>query len=124
MDRETAKELLKIHADFRNPEKPGFLYVLKEEQQADFKMFCEIMEQLVILSRDDLEPETIRYMYSIIFWCRSWLDAGLLKEGQKDSFKPQILKYVQIMEEALYYLMVGQVEEAFWSYNEFLDGRF
>ena len=66
----------------------------------------------------------LKCIYTIIFWCRSWLSKdGMLDKRLTCSQKEKLINYTEILEETLYYLLLGNKEEAFWRYNEYLDGR-
>ena len=78
----------------------------------------------IVLSKELIEKEQIKDIYSIVFWCRSWLDAGWIEKQLGSDTKERLRIYTGIIENALYYLLENNVEEAFWAYNEFLDGRY
>lgn len=122
MNREKAINLLKIHSDLN--EENGYLYFIKECNIVDYNLFEEIMESLKVLSKDNIEQEQIKNIYSIVFWCRSWLDAGLIQKQLGMVAQDTLKVYTEIIECALYYLLEKNIEDAFWAYEEFLDGRY
>lgn len=122
MDRENAIKLLKLHSDLNKEN--GYLYTIKEKNIVNPDLFREIMDCLIVLSKELIEKEQIKDIYSIVFWCRSWLDAGWIEKQLGSDTKERLRIYTGIIENALYYLLENNVEEAFWTYNEFLDGRY
>lgn len=122
MNRVNAIDVLKLHSDFN--EENSFLYAIKESNTVDYNLFQEIMDSLIVLSKDTIEKEQIKNVYSIVFWCRSWLDAGWIEKQLGSAAKETLRVYTEIIENALYYLLENNAEEAFWAYNEFLDGRY
>lgn len=106
----------------------GFLYLLKNNYVINTEYFFEIMESLENVANHlhykELNGEILKCIYTIIFWCRSWLSKdGLLDKRLMCSQKEILISYIEILEETLYYLLLGNKEEAFWRYNEYLDGR-
>lgn len=122
MNRVNAIDVLKLHSDFNKEN--SFLYAIKESNIVDYNLFQEIMDSLIVLSKDTIEKEQIKNVYSIVFWCRSWLDAGWIEKQLGSAAKETLRVYTEIIENALYYLLENNAEEAFWAYNEFLDGRY
>ena len=122
MNRVNAIDVLKLHSDFNKEN--SFLYAIKESNIVDYNLFQEIMDSLIVLSKDTIEKEQIKNVYSIVFWCRSWLDAGWIEKQLGSAAKETLRVYTEIIENALYYLLENDAEEAFWAYNEFLDGRY
>lgn len=122
MNRENAINLLKLHSDLNKEN--GYLYTIKEKNIVNSDLFREIMDSLIVLSKELIEKEQIKDIYSIVFWCRSWLDAGWIEKQLGSTTKEILIVYTEIIENALYYLLENNVEEAFWAYNEFLDGRY
>lgn len=122
MNRENAINLLKLHSDLNKEN--GYLYTIKEKNIVNADLFREIMDSLIVLSKELIEKEQIKDIYSIVFWCRSWLDAGWIEKQLGSTTKETLIVYTEIIENALYYLLENNVEEAFWAYNEFLDGRY
>lgn len=122
MNRECAIKILKLHSDFNKEN--SFLYDIKENNIVDSKSFQNIMESLIVLSKDPIEKEQIKDVYSIVFWCRSWMDAGWIEKQLGIANKETLRIYTEVIENALYYLLENDAEEAFWAYNEFLDGRY
>lgn len=122
MNRVNAIDVLKLHSDFNKEN--SFLYAIKESNIVDYNLFQEIMDSLIVLSKDTIEKEQIKNVYSIVFWCRSWLDAGWIEKQLGSATKETLRVYTEIIENALYYLLENNAEEAFWAYNEFLDGRY
>lgn len=122
MNRENAINLLKIHSDLNKEN--GYLYTIKEKKFVNSDFFREIMDSIIILSKELIEKEQIKDIYSIVFWCRSWLDAGWIGKQLGSTTKETLRVYTEIIENALYYLLENNAEEAFWAYNEFLDGRY
>lgn len=118
MNREEAINLLNVHSDFNKEN--GYLYLIKECNIVDYTLFNEIMESLKVISGANIEQEQIKNVYSIVFWCRSWLDAGWLGSAAEE----KLIIYTEIIESALYYLLEKNNEEAFWAYEEFLNGRY
>ena len=78
MDRENAIKLLKLHSDLNKEN--GYLYTIKEKNIVNPDLFREIMDCLIVLSKELIEKEQIKDIYSIVFWCRSWLDAGWIEK--------------------------------------------
>lgn len=128
MNAKKAKETLLIHSDFYTENEKSFLYLIKDKNCCSQKLFIEIMEIMEILSDKyyfaENDGEIIKATYSIIFWCRSWLGSGMIEKNMGKKIQEELLCYVQIIEETFYYLVAGDKEEAFWSYNEYLDGRY
>lgn len=122
MNREKAINLLKIHSDLNKEN--GYLYTIKEKNIVNSDLFREIMDSLIVLSKEFIQKEQIKDIYSIVFWCRSWLDAGWIEKQLGSATKERLRIYTGIIENTLYYLLENNVEEAFWAYNEFLDGRY
>lgn len=122
MNMENAKNKLKFHGDMN--QKNSFLYLVKEEGKCDEKLFTEIMDSIQVLSNQSIDIQQIQLIYPLIFWCRSWMNAGMLnKNVRKMQTNSNLEIYIAILEETLFYLLNGDSEEAFWAYNEFLDGR-
>lgn len=129
MNKKQAKEKLIAHSDFIFSNEYSFLYVLKQKNVVNDRMFTEIMVALQTLSDEcyykSVDGEILKSIYAIIFWCRSWLsDGAMLDKKLTFEDKVRLLQYTQIIEETLYYLLNGEKEEAFWKYNEYLDGRY
>lgn len=128
MNTKQAKEILLIHSDFYTKNEKSFLYLIKSGKCCSQKLFFEIMEIMEILSDEyyfaENDGEIIKATYSIIFWCRSWLSSGMIEKNMGKKIQKELLCYVQIIEETFYYLVIGDKEEAFWSYKEYLDGRY
>lgn len=122
MSKQEAIRLLCFHGDFN--EENSFMYCIREKGRVEDKLFHEIMNCIITISDDMLNNEEIKSIYSIIFWCRSWLNTGILEKKLDIMSKERLLIYLDIIENSLYYLLDGDVEEAFWAYNEFLDGRY
>lgn len=129
MNKKEAKEKLQLHSDFITENEDSFLYSLKQKFKINKNNFFEIMEIIKCLAEDcfykKIDGEVIKNIYTIIFWCRSWLGEGALLDINLNlDEKKLLLKYTEIIEETLYYLLNGEIEEAFWIYNEYLDGRY
>ena len=129
MDKKKAKEILIVHSDFISGNQNGYLNVLKQKNIVNDAMFTDIMDAIQTLSDECyykmVDGEIVKSIYAIIFWCRSWLsDGAMLDKKMTLEDKVKLLKYTQIIEEAFYYLLNGEKEEAFWIYNEYLDGRY
>ena len=123
MKKDEAVILLKNHSDFSTRNENSFLYLLKEKEIVNKNLFFEIMDCILVVS-DSIDILEIKYIYSIVFWSRSWLDTGYFQDKLSiDSIK-KLKVYIQIIEETLYYLLHEKKEEAFWAYNEYLDGRY
>lgn len=122
MNRERAIDVLKVHSDFNK--ESGYLYAIKEDNIVNSNLFHEIMESLIVLGKESIEKAQIKDIYSITFWCRSWIDSGWIEKKIGADEKEKLKMHVGIIENALYYLLEDDVEEAFWAYNEFLDGRY
>ncbi len=122
MSKEEALELLEFHGDFSREN--SFLYYVKEVSLVNENVFHEIMNCVITLSNSSINIQEVAYIYNIIFWCRSWLDSGVLEKRMELLSRNILRTYIEIIENALYYLLHDNVEEAFWAYSEFLDGRY
>lgn len=122
MNKQKAMILLQMHSDFNDNN--SFLHQIKEYCEIDQKKFHEIMECIIAISEDKIDIERFKSVYGIVFWCRAWLDSGILDKKMNLTTQKQLTIYTEIIESALFYLLQENVEEAFWSYNEFLDGRY
>lgn len=130
MKKEDAKQILSFHAN-KNKDK-SFLNFLKQGYMVPDTCFDEIVDAMKCLGEsvccDNMDGETIRDYYTIIFQCRSWLSKdGLLRNeklGRKlaEEDADLLVKYVEIMENILYYLILGNPDDAFFPYEEFLNG--
>ncbi len=126
LNYEQAKRYIIKNSNLDNEK--GFLYLLKNNYVINTEYFIEIMESLENVVNDlyykELNGEILKCIYTIIFWCRSWLSKdGMLDKRLTCSQKEKLINYTEILEETLYYLLLGNKEEAFWRYNEYLDGR-
>ena len=124
MNKQKVIEALKLHTDFCSPNDNSFLYKIMSDKTVSKDLFEEIMD-LIVGIKDEFsqenEHELIKYIYSLIFWCRSWSDGGFLSGTEEGK---RLRRYAQILEETLYYLLQNDKENAFFLYNEYLDGRF
>lgn len=125
MTKQKVIEALKLHTDFRSPNDNSFLYKIRSNKAVSKNLFEEIMD-LIVGIKDEFSQENdyelIKYIYSLTFWCRSWSSDGGFLSGTEDGNR--LYRYAQILEETLYYLLQDDKEEAFFLYNEYLDGRF
>jgi len=129
MDEISAKKLLKMHSDIDCRCESSFLYRLGHDNILIPELFSEVMECIRCLSDrfyyERMNGEVIKYTYSILFWCRGWLSKDALLDKKLDCLsKKKLTDWIEIIEEALYYLMEGSQESAFFSYEEYLDGRY
>lgn len=122
MNKIEALNLLNYHSDYN--QENSFLYCIREKSKLEEKSFYEIMDCIIAISEDDLSIEQIKSIYGIIFWCRGWMNTGVIQQKLDVLSTKNLMIYIDIIENALYYLLEGDVEEAFWAYNEFLDGRY
>lgn len=122
MSKEEAMEILEFHGDFSR--KNSFLYYVKEESLVNENIFHEIMKCVITLAKSGINIQEVACIYSIIFWCRSWLDSGVMEKRMELRSRDLLRIYIEIIENALYYLLHGNEDEAFWVYSEFLDGRY
>ena len=124
MNKQKVIEALKLHTDFRSPNDNSFLYKIMSDKTVSKDLFEEIMD-LIVGIKDEFsqenEHELIKYIYSLIFWCRSWSDGEFLSGTEEGK---RLRRYAQILEDTLYYLLHDDKEDAFFLYNEYLDGRF
>jgi len=117
IDKFKSIEILKKHSNYENEN--GYIYHLKKDKGFNFDYFCDIMDSVIELSKDKTILNYYKDIYAIIFWSRTWLDSGLIKDDRE-----KITIQTGIIENALYYLLNDNAEEAFFAYYEFLDGRY
>ncbi|MBR4085510.1 MAG: hypothetical protein IKK33_14640 [Lachnospiraceae bacterium] len=122
MNKIEAVNLLSFHGNFN--QENSFLYNIRVKCKVEEKLFYEIMDCIIKISDNALNNEQIKSIYSIVFWCRSWINTGVLQQKLDILSTKKLMIYIDIIENSLYYLLEGDVEEAFWAYNEFLDGRY
>lgn len=79
MKKDEAVILLKNHSDFSTRNENSFLYLLKEKENVNKNLFFEIMDCILVVS-DSIDILEIKYIYSIVFWSRSWLDTGYFQD--------------------------------------------
>ncbi len=137
MNIEEAKELLSYHSG-RNPNvnnhkwENGFLGNLRPFcGELRLENFIEVMECLKVLKGEFAEQKIDKGILSDIvgmtFFARVWASPdgmlgrnNLLTEEQIET----LTIWVDIIEECLMYLLDDAEEEAFFSYEEYLDGRY
>lgn len=136
MNVEEAKELLSYHSgtndDIHNPKwEFGFLGSLRPFRgELQEENFIEVMECIKVLKDEFSAPMIDKRMVSDIvgmaYFARSWvspegvLGSNHLLTGEQTG---KLLLWVDIIEECLTYLLDDAEEEAFFLYNEYLDGR-
>lgn len=134
MNIQEAKELLSFHSgrnkDVDNSKwKNGFLGSLQYFQGTlSEENFMEVMECLKVLKDDFfaemIDREVALNIMTIICCSRGWATSGgmlvtVLSQAQTE----KLLLWCDIMEECLMYLLDRKDEDAFFVYNEYLDGR-
>ena len=131
-----AKELLSFHSgrnsDVNNIKwQKGFLGCLRPFDGTIRKEnFIEVMECLKVLKEEFCKPaidkEIVNDIVGIIHLTRAWASPdGMLGRNKllTANQTQQLLLWVDIIEECLMYLLDDDEEDAFWVYNEYLDGR-
>ena len=88
------------------------------------------MECLKVLKEEFCKPaidkEIVNDIVGIIHLTRAWASPdGMLGRNKllTANQTQQLLLWVDIIEECLMYLLDDDEEDAFWVYNEYLDGR-
>lgn len=136
MNIQEAKELLSFHSkrnkDVDNSKwKNGFLGSLwnfKELRTLSEENFIEVMECLKVLKdecfAEIIDREVILDVVTIMCYSRGWATSGgmlvtVLSQAQTE----KLLLWCDIMEECLMYLLDRKGDDAFFVYNEYLDGR-
>lgn len=129
-----AKELLSYHscrnADFKNPKwENGFLGSLRPFQGSLHKEnFIEVMECLKALKEEFTKPSVNRDMIAdivgISYFARVWASPDgmlgrnhLLTKAQTE----ELLLWTDMIDECLTYLLEEAWDEAFFSYDEYID---
>ena len=137
MDIEKAKELLSLHSgrnsDIHNPKwENGFLGSLRPFRgELHEENFIEIMECLKTLkdeiSAPAIEQGIVSDIVGIIHLTRAWASPDgmlgsnhLLTEAQTKC----LFTWVDIIENCFMYLLEDDEEDAFFDYEEYLDGRY
>ncbi|MCQ4085784.1 hypothetical protein [Saccharibacillus sp. JS10] len=136
MNKEQAIELLKMHAFLhedleQDKVKQGFLGMLRPYQNVlDESNFHELMEILNILS-DEFEQEKLDRTILSCFWsicqyARAWAvePNGMLRSNEliEDENLQQMADWVDMLSYAITTLLEGGgQEEAFWTYNEYVN---
>lgn len=136
MNKEEAKKLLSYHSgtndDIHNPKwEYGFLGSLRPFRGKLYEEnFIEVMECMKVLKEEFSAPMIDRKMVSdivgITFFARVWAaPEGMLGRNHLLTSEQtgKLLLWIDIIEECLTYLLDDCEEEAFWAYNEYLDGR-
>lgn len=136
MNIEEAKELLSYHSgtneDVHNPKwEYGFLGSLRPFRGKLYEEnFIEVMECLNVLKDEFSTPMIDKRMVSdivgMVCFARVWASPeGMLGSNHLLTSEQtrKLLIWIDIIEESLMYLLDDAPEEAFWSYNEYLDGR-
>lgn len=133
MNIQDAKELLSLHSG-RNKDvdngkwKNGFLGslqnfkgILSEEN------FIEVMECLKVLKdkfyAEIIDREVVLDVVTIIHYSRGWATSGMLVTVLSQAQTKQLFLWCDIIEECPMYLLDGNEDNAFFVYNEYLDGR-
>lgn len=134
MNIEEAKELLSFHScrnsDIHNPKwEHGFIGSLRPLEGIHEDNFIEIMECLKVLKEEFYRPaidrEIISDVISIVSTTRSWVSPdGMLGRNHllTNEQTQQLLLWIDIIEDSLMYLLDGAEEEAFNTYDLYLDG--
>lgn len=135
MNIEEAKKLLSLHSgrcdEIENPKwKDGFLGSLRPFQGTLKKEnFMEVMECLKVLNKEIASPaidrEIVSDIVGITHLARAWAAPdGMLGQNNLLTTEQtgQLLLWVDIIEECFMYLLEEDEEDAFWAYNEYLEG--
>lgn len=136
MTVEKAKEILSIHSgrggDIDDSKwKNGFLCSLRPFRGTlNEDNFVEIMECLKTLKKEFTTPTVDRGMMediiTITYLSRVWASPdGMLGRNEllTDEQTTILLSWVDIIQECVMWLLSGCEEEAFFSYNEYLEKR-
>lgn len=135
MNVEEAKRLLSLHSgryeDIHDPKwQNGFLGSLRPFSGLNESNLTEVMECLEVLKEELAAPSVDRNIISDIigmtYLARVWASPdGMLGRNNilTAAQTKKLLLWVDIIEECLMYLLDGDEEEAFFWYNEYLDGR-
>lgn len=137
MDVKEAKERLSYHSgrnsDIQNPKwKSGFLGSLRPFQgQLREENFHDIMECLKVLTDELSEPmidrEAVSDLVAIVHLARVWASPGGMLGSNHLLTKEQtnrLLAWCDIIETCFMYLLDDAEEEAFFEYEEYLDGSY
>ncbi len=137
MNVNEAKELLSFHSgrntDINNIKwKKGFLGILRPfKGTLSEENFVEVMECLKVLKNEfkkqTIEKEIVADIVGITYMTKVWISPnGML--GRNDLLTKeqtqQLSVWIDIIEECFMYLLDGAEEDAFFSYNEYLDNRY
>lgn len=137
MNINEAKELLSYHSgrngDIDNPKwENGFLGSLRPFRgELKNENFIEVMECLKVLkdefAKSKIDKQIVADIVGITCLTRIWVSPdgmlgrnNLLTKEQTE----MLLIWVDIIEECLMWLLDDAVEEAFCTYNDYLEGRF
>lgn len=136
MNVEEAKELLSYHSgrnpDFKKPKwENGFLGSLRPFTGSLNKdNFIEVMECLKVLQEEFAKPavdkEMIADIVGITHLARVWASpVGMLGRNHllTEEQTRELIMWTDMMGECLMYLLEEDWENAFFSYNEYLDGK-
>lgn len=135
MNIEDSKELLSFHScrnsDIHNPKwEHGFMGSLRPLKGVHEENFIEVMECIKALKEEfyktAIDREIISDIVSIVSTTRSWVSPdGMLGSNHllTNEQTQQLLLWINIIEETLMYLLDGAEEEAFYTYDLYLDGN-